>query len=78
MIREKTVKLTQAPDFRVGITASMETGRYVVELRADNGHDDGALMTPAQALALSRALESYASHADLAQQKLRRSLRRKP
>ncbi len=72
MIREKTVKLTQAPDFIVGLTASLESGRYVVELRADNGHDDGTLLTPSQARNVAHALEQYADLADLEQAKLRR------
>jgi len=69
--RERLVKMTQAPDYRVGLTASLETGRYVVELRPDNGWDDGTIMTPAQARNLARALDAYAAIADKAQARLR-------
>lgn len=46
------------------LTAEMNTGRAVVELRPDDGTGDGALLTAAEARRLSKALLTFATVAD--------------
>jgi len=62
--KEITVKLRNNPDLVLSRDASLETGRYEVNIRQDNGADDGNSLTPHEARRLARALVAMADHVD--------------
>lgn len=46
------------------LTAEMKYGRYIVEMRSDDGASDGTLLTATEARRLSKALDAFADAAD--------------
>lgn len=58
------VKFRNNADLVLARDASIETGRYEVNMRQDNGADDGDSMTPYEARKLARALVAMADHVE--------------
>ena len=58
------VKLRRNADLALTRDVSLETGRYEVNVRQDNGADDGNSMTPHEARRLARALMKLADHVE--------------
>ncbi len=56
----------------VQTTASLETGRYVVGIRVDDGACDDVCLTPRRARALARALDRFATRTERLQAALKR------
>lgn len=59
-----TVKLRRNPDLVLSRDASLETGRYEVNIRQNHDMDDGNSMTPHEARRLARAILRMADHVD--------------
>jgi hypothetical protein len=60
----KTIKLRHDVDLWLQVTATLTHGRAVVNLRRDDGADDGSLLTSGEARRLAAALNRYADLAD--------------
>ena len=63
-MKTKTIKQQHDVGLWLQLTVELERGRYVVEMRPDNGRDDGTLLTAAEARRLSKALLVFADGAD--------------
>lgn len=60
----KTIRQRHDVGIWLQLTAELNRGRYVVEMRPDDGTRDGTLLTAAEARRLSRALNAFADAAD--------------
>ena len=60
----KTIKQRHDVGIWLQLTAEMDRGRYVIEMRPDDGASDGTLLTAAEARRLSKALNAFADAAD--------------
>lgn len=60
----KTIKQRHDVGLWLQLTAEMDRGRVVVEMRPDDGASDGTLLTAAEARCLARALHRFAERAD--------------
>ena len=60
----KTVKQRHDVGLWLQLTAELNRGRYVVEVRRDDGASDVTLLTAAEARRLSKALNAFADAAD--------------
>lgn len=60
----KTIKHQHDEDIWLQLTAELERGRIVVEMRPDDGASDGTLLTATEARRLSKALLAFADGAD--------------
>lgn len=58
------VKLRNNADLVLSRDASITTGRYEINVRQDNGTDDGDSMTAHEARRFARALVAMADHID--------------
>lgn len=63
-MKPKVIKLKHDVGLWLQRTAELDRGRYVVEMRKDNGHDDGTLITAREARTLARALNKLADSVD--------------
>ena len=59
----KTIKQQHDCGIWLQLTADLNQGRAVVEMRRDDGTSDGTLLTPREARTLARALEKFADAA---------------
>lgn len=62
----KTIKQQHDVGLWLQLTVELDRGKYVVEMRPDNGYDDGTLLTASEARRLSKALLAFADGADKA------------
>jgi hypothetical protein len=60
----KTIKQQHDVGIWLQLTAEMNRGRVVVEMRPDDGASDGTLLTATEARRLSKALLAFADGAD--------------
>jgi hypothetical protein len=68
-VKIKTIKQQHDVGLWLQLTAELNRGRVVVELRPDDGTSDGTLLTAAEARRLSKALLAFADGADRANTK---------
>jgi hypothetical protein len=62
----KTIKQQHDVGIWLQITAELDRGQAVINMRPDDGASDGTILTAREARTLSRALLSYAARADRA------------
>lgn len=60
----KTIKQQHDVGLWLQLTAEMNHGKIVIEMRPDDGTSDGTLLTAAEARRLSKALLTFADRAD--------------
>lgn len=65
-MKVKTIKQRHDVGIWLQLTAEIEHGRYIVNMRPDDGADDGTLLTATEARRLSAALLKFADAADKA------------
>ena len=63
-VKIKTIKQRHDVGIWLQLTAEMDRGRYVVEMRPDDGASDGTLLTASEARRLAKALDAFADAAD--------------
>jgi hypothetical protein len=68
-VKIKTIKQQHDVGLWLQLTAELNRGRVVVELRPDDGTSDGTLLTATEARRLSKALLAFADGADRANTK---------
>lgn len=62
----KTIKQRHDVGLWLQLTVELDRGRYVVEMRPDDGVSDGTLLTATEARRLSKALDAFADAVDKA------------
>ena len=65
MKRIKTIKQRHDVGLWLQLTAELERGRVVIEMRRDDGVSDGTLLTATEARRLAKALDAFAAGADI-------------
>ncbi len=65
MKRIKTIKQRHDVGLWLQLTAELDRGKVVIELRPDDGVSDGTLLTAAEARRLAKALATFADAADV-------------
>jgi len=74
-VKIKNIKQQHDGGIWLQLTAELERGRIVVEMRPEDGASDGTLLTATEARRLSKALRAFADGADKENAKRDRSFR---